>query len=259
MSADIELHSQQSEEHTCLNCGNTYSGRICSNCGQRAGIKRLTVKQVLGDIPRSFLYLEKRFSRLLRDFYKDPIQTIKDYSERKRRHYSSPVQAYYFFTSIYLILRSMYVSDLEGFSEGEDMMDAVFDRFVEAMNLMEELSETVYVYLTLPISLGISFAWFFRKSLNLAESIAMAYLFYTHIAILWILESILHICDVDTEAYFWYSYFLEITLCGLLFLLAFKRRRYLQFLRGSIAFLLSLLIIGIALFIYAVIYVYLIA
>lgn len=256
------MENQNRKLDSCLNCEQKYSGNFCPNCGQRANIQVLSVKEVFAEIPRTILFLESRFKRIIKDFLKSPIDTILDYSRGKRKKYGSPIKYFYFFASLELILQSIYnqlvhpdeIDNLELESD-----TGIFSRFENAMNLADNFSDTIYVSLTIPIFLGIVLAWYFRKYLSLAESIAYAFVYYSMVELYWILENLSNFSSHFFDLAFIPSLYglPEAIFLGFLFNRSFKGIRFLQFLKGFFAFYLSVLLILFTALIYITISVYL--
>lgn len=74
----------------CLNCGQSFAGNFCSNCGQKSTIKRITWKEVFHNIPHMLFHLDDGFFYTIKQLAIKPGQTIRDYLEGKRKDYFNP-------------------------------------------------------------------------------------------------------------------------------------------------------------------------
>ncbi len=172
-------------EITCLNCDTKYEGKRCPECGQRASVGRLTLKQVFAEVPRAILDFQGRYWETIRDIVVNPGKMVKAYSAGKRKYYVSPIQFYFFFATIGLLMNEIVVVDYEPLQVGVENSSGSLDpQIAEAMQ-MEALEIVKWVtidnqhYFSLgyPLFLGLILTIFFRKVFNLAESLTFS--FYT--------------------------------------------------------------------------------
>lgn len=93
-----------SEQHACLNCGESFDGRYCPRCGQKGNTRRLTLHNVMANaldvwgagnrsMPRNIVHL------LLRPGY-----MIGDYLRGHRQPYFPPFKMLFIFTATFLIM-----------------------------------------------------------------------------------------------------------------------------------------------------------
>lgn len=107
----------------CLNCGESFAGNFCSNCGQKSNIKRFTWKEVFHNIPHMLFHLDDGFFYTIKQMAIQPGQTIRDYLEGKRKYYFNPFvmllllaglcSALYVYFHIPTILASVSLNKLE--------------------------------------------------------------------------------------------------------------------------------------------------
>lgn len=179
-----------SGKNNCANCGNNLEGNFCSSCGQKSGITRLNNKELFSIISTTVLLFERRYWRTARDFLKDPIKMIKNYSEGKRKYYAPPIQFFYFFSTLSIILNSLFPSK-ENLKEVEpvniqesdainsDALGSYLDQRISFIDsnfghIMDNY-QTLFD-LSFPIIMGIVVFLFYRKIMNLAESFAFSFL-----------------------------------------------------------------------------------
>lgn len=86
----------------CLSCNQEVAGNFCSNCGQRATVKRITFKEGWYDFWARIYGFDGMFPRTLRDLTIRPGVAAKRFIEGNRVLYYGPVG--YFFLMITLML-----------------------------------------------------------------------------------------------------------------------------------------------------------
>jgi hypothetical protein len=74
---------------SCLNCTQSYEGRFCPECGQKAQTHRITFTSIAHDIPHSVFHVDKGFVYTFIQLLKDPGSSIRGFIEGKRiKHYA---------------------------------------------------------------------------------------------------------------------------------------------------------------------------
>ncbi|MBX2894573.1 MAG: DUF3667 domain-containing protein [Cyclobacteriaceae bacterium] len=177
----------------CVNCGADVTGAYCSNCGQRATVKRLTLREGWNDFWARIYGFDGMFPRTLRDLTIRPGKASLKFIERNRVAYYGPVG--YFFLTItlmYLIASLLGVNmvDFMKNSAGASMQappkpGTGQEKFME--ELMKVVSENMKLvsFAIVPIQAFYSRYLFFRKSnLNFIEHTVLP--FYTLGHIYWI-------------------------------------------------------------------------
>jgi hypothetical protein len=77
---------------SCLNCAAALGGPFCAQCGQRAVIRRLTLRDVLHDVTSGLFSLDRALPRTIRDMTVRPGDACRDYVGGHRRRYLPPFQ-----------------------------------------------------------------------------------------------------------------------------------------------------------------------
>lgn len=95
---------------TCLNCGHSFKGNFCSNCGQKATVKRITATVLLEDVIHFFTHLEKGFLFTTWNFIVRPGSTSLYYLEGKRKKYQGPVSYFLIWTGLYILAHNLIIS-----------------------------------------------------------------------------------------------------------------------------------------------------
>lgn len=93
-------------ENTCINCGNEISGKFYSNCGQKAGVKRITFREGWEDFWARIYGFDGMFPRTLRDLTLRPGKATQEYLNGNRVKYYGPVGYFFFVISLYLLVMS---------------------------------------------------------------------------------------------------------------------------------------------------------
>jgi hypothetical protein len=92
------------DQKNCLNCGNTFTGNFCNNCGQ----ENLHLKENFGHVMThaiaDYFHFDQKFFHTLKPLLFQPGKLTIDYNEGKRVQYLHPVRMYIFISLIYFIL-----------------------------------------------------------------------------------------------------------------------------------------------------------
>jgi hypothetical protein len=107
---------------TCKNCGTSFKGNFCYNCGQSAHTHRLDLRSVWHDIQHGLLHIDKGIFYTLIQLFTRPGFTIREYLEGKRVKHFKPV-------SMVIILATLY---------------ALASHYLH-INMIEETSNTVSI------------------------------------------------------------------------------------------------------------------
>jgi hypothetical protein len=91
----------------CINCGNEVAAKYCANCGQRADVKRITLRDSLRDFWTSVVGLDGFFLRTLRDLTMRPGYVAREYIRGIRVKYFGPIAYFFFMITLLLLFISM--------------------------------------------------------------------------------------------------------------------------------------------------------
>ncbi len=91
----------------CISCDKEHNNNFCPNCGEKAGIKRITFQSVLQDAFSSFTNMDKGVLFNLKYLTLNPKQLVTDYIKGKRKGINNPITFLIIATSIYLILETL--------------------------------------------------------------------------------------------------------------------------------------------------------
>jgi len=91
-------------ESNCLNCGNTFTGHFCNNCGQ----ENLELKEDFGHLMvhavGDYFHFDEKFFHTLKPLLFQPGKLTVDYMAGKRTQYLHPIRMYIFISLLYFIL-----------------------------------------------------------------------------------------------------------------------------------------------------------
>lgn len=172
----------------CVQCNNEVSTSFCPTCGQRSGVKRLTLRDSLADFWASVVGLDGIFFRTLKDLTRKPGYVALCYIRGIRMRYFGPI-AYFFFMITLLLL---CVSAL-----GMNFADLIRDRQDELALTQPGLKASGFItqwiadhikwvlFLAVPFQALAARYFLFRKSgFNLVEH--MVPLFYVSGHLFWL-------------------------------------------------------------------------
>ena len=75
---------------TCKNCGNSFEGKYCNVCGQKASTHRYSRQAILHDLPLTIFHLQDGFLFTIKELVVRPGNMIREYLAGKRMLYSNP-------------------------------------------------------------------------------------------------------------------------------------------------------------------------
>lgn len=88
----------------CISCDNEHMENFCPNCGERAGIQRITLQSVFNEVFYSFTSMDKGIFYNLKYLTLNPKQLITEYIKGKRKGIYNPLTFLIIATTIYVIL-----------------------------------------------------------------------------------------------------------------------------------------------------------
>lgn len=91
----------------CLSCKNEHNENFCPNCGEKAGIKRITLPSVLQDAFSSITNMDKGFLYNLKELSFNPQGLVTDYIKGVRKGINNPITFLILATTIYLIIETL--------------------------------------------------------------------------------------------------------------------------------------------------------
>ncbi|MFM8912432.1 MAG: DUF3667 domain-containing protein [Flammeovirgaceae bacterium] len=102
-------------ENTCINCGQPITNKFCSNCGQRAGVKRITFREGWNDFWARIYGFDGMFPRTLKYLTIRPGQAAKIFLAGNRARYYGPVGYFFLMITLFLLALSLLGIDVVEF------------------------------------------------------------------------------------------------------------------------------------------------
>jgi len=90
----------------CISCKNEHQGNFCPNCGERAGVPKITFKSMFAEAFSTVTNMDKGFLLNLKYLTLDPRQLIISYLQGKRKGIYNPISFLILSVTIYLIIDS---------------------------------------------------------------------------------------------------------------------------------------------------------
>jgi hypothetical protein len=94
---------------TCLNCGHSFKGNFCSNCGQKATAKRITASVLVTDVIHFFTHVENGFLFTTWSFLIRPGVSSLNYLKGKRKEFQTPASFFLIWTGLYILLHNAVI------------------------------------------------------------------------------------------------------------------------------------------------------
>lgn len=92
------------EQHTCKNCGNTFSGKYCNQCGEKVYTAHdKSIPYFFEDALHFVTHFEGTLFTTLKAMATRPGQWSKDFCEGKRKRYFRPLSFFMLLVILYLI------------------------------------------------------------------------------------------------------------------------------------------------------------
>jgi len=97
----------------CLNCGVSFAGNYCPNCGQKAGVKRLSAHVLLEEAVHFISHIEKEFFKTTWNFLVHPGISSLNFLSGKRKKYQKPVSYFLIWTGLYILIHVIIINHFD--------------------------------------------------------------------------------------------------------------------------------------------------
>lgn len=158
---------------SCVNCGAPVTAAFCSSCGQRAGVKRITLRDSLRDWWAQVYGLDGIFLRTLRDLTIRPGQVARDHINGIRVKYFGPIGYFFFMITLLLLWLSILNLDFAELIQSKQRSMQIAkgsERAIAVMTGWIASNIKWVLFLAVPFQAFAARFLFFRKSgLNLVE------------------------------------------------------------------------------------------
>lgn len=179
----------------CKNCGQELNQKYCPNCGQKANVGRITLGQLIRDLPHVVFHVDKGFLYNFFSLARRPGPSIRDYLDGKRKPFFHP--ASYLVLSLVVNYLIVKILNLHFYFEDElASMQPLEAKAIKDYDAMQWwFLEHTYIYILLAIPVSTLFIFIIMKlmkqSYNVAES-AVIVLFTIAQGVL--IQSSLYLC-----------------------------------------------------------------
>lgn len=119
----------------CKNCGNTFTGNHCPDCGQNRNTPRFTLRNAFQNILSGFFNIDNGFSRNLLELLYRPGYMIRDYLDGKRVHYFKPFQSLFVLAALYIM--AVQLIDPEALKKAEKE-ELTYESLMDDIKLIRE-------------------------------------------------------------------------------------------------------------------------
>lgn len=161
----------------CLNCGTELTGKYCSNCGQKADVKRLDWHSLGEEVLHFFTHIEKGFLKTTAQLIIRPDRLSKNYLDGKRKQYHKPIGFFLIWITIFTLVYHgahsiTHFTNQISKSGGNNMFNFGMDQF----RVLGEYRSIIELMI-LPISALISWLFIGWGRLNYAEVLSVFFYF----------------------------------------------------------------------------------
>ncbi|MCU7617199.1 DUF3667 domain-containing protein [Chryseobacterium sp. PBS4-4] len=113
----------------CKNCGNSFEGNYCNQCGQSAKTKRINHEFLWEDIQHGLLHYDKGIGYSLKKLFEKPGYIIHDYIEGKRVNHFRPISMVIILATIYALI--YHLLDLNNRSAIDESSGLILEKIFE--------------------------------------------------------------------------------------------------------------------------------
>ena len=92
----------------CLNCGTSFQGKYCYECGQKASVQKLTWKSILEEVVHFFTHAEHSFIYTSKQLVKAPGIIVKEFLDGKRKKVHKPITFLLIWAAILKLITEFY-------------------------------------------------------------------------------------------------------------------------------------------------------
>ncbi len=88
---------------TCKNCGHSFEGNFCNNCGQKFNVRRINFNYLIDEISNSFFQVNRGIFFTIKDLAIRPGNSIRDFLNGKRKQHFKPLAFILMVSAIYVL------------------------------------------------------------------------------------------------------------------------------------------------------------
>jgi hypothetical protein len=143
----------------CKSCGFSGNGTYCSRCGQSFNTKRITIIELVRELYRFFLHIDKGFFFTLKQLVIAPGHMQRSYIEGRRSVHQKPFSMFLICATISAVSRYWIFNAINHYYHSDIIIEVKF--FHEYMVIMFILLVPVYILFT--------YLLFYKSGYNYAE------------------------------------------------------------------------------------------
>lgn len=182
---------------TCKNCENSFEGKYCPNCSQKADTHRFTLKHFAHEFFHAFTHADKGIFFLMKELFIRPGTVAREFNAGKRKKYFNPITYLLLVMALQIFLtqktgiNTAYLEEIQRQAQVE-MIDAddEYEKNVELMKAVEQQileHSKIINFLFLPILAFLTWLLFRRAGSNYAEVLVLDVLYMAQILLLYII------------------------------------------------------------------------
>lgn len=155
----------------CLNCGNTFEGKYCNMCGQKAVTHRLTIREYFHKFIHTFTHIDRGIFYLAIELFKRPGEVASEYISGKRAKYFSPLQYMILMVAIGTFITLNY--NILGPKLDPALLQSADPqvRYRAGMNIFFYKYFNVVLFFSVPVVALFSWLFFKKSDYNFAENL----------------------------------------------------------------------------------------
>lgn len=93
----------------CISCKTEHSENFCPHCGEKAGIKKITLRSIVGNAFSTFTNMDKGFLYNIKMLSIKPKTIATDYLLGRRKEILNPISFLILTVTAYLIVESLFI------------------------------------------------------------------------------------------------------------------------------------------------------
>lgn len=151
----------------CVNCGAEVHTPYCPSCGQRTGVKRLTLHDTANDVWNNLAGFDGVFLRTLKDLTRKPGRVANAYLSGVRIRYIGPIGYFFFMITLLLLwvgLLGMDFADVIREQQEGMSMEHGDRKGIAIMTQMISDNIKWFLFLAVPFQAVAAKVFFFRRS-----------------------------------------------------------------------------------------------